>query len=151
LEIIREKTIIFLPSSRIVDQTLCFKNEHFLPKKLDKPIFLKNLDNFFYMFPISNYGNTLLVDDMLHKNMFNPLFNAIFLQTLYSSKVDDNYLLGIVLPYLESLHSFGMRISKLLESNPFGSITHVLPSDLRYEKLALQCCSKCDDTFCTIG
>jgi hypothetical protein len=29
------------------------------------------------MFPSINYGNTLLVDDMTHNNMFNPLFSAI--------------------------------------------------------------------------
>ncbi len=75
----------------------------------------------------------------------------IFLQPFYSSKVDDNYLLGTVFPYLESLHSSRMRVSKFLECNPFKSITHVLPSNLRYEKLALQCSSKCDETFCTIG
>jgi hypothetical protein len=44
---------------------------------------------------------------------------------------------------------FGMRVFKFLECNPFGSITHVLPFNLQYKKLALQCSSKCDDTFCT--
>jgi hypothetical protein len=75
LEIIGEKTIIFLPFSRIVDQTHCFINEHFFAEKLDKPILHKNLDNFFYMFLGTNYGNTLLVDDTPHKNMFNLLFS----------------------------------------------------------------------------
>jgi hypothetical protein len=77
LEIIKEKTIVFLPSSRIIDQMLCFRNEHFLPKRLEKLVFYKNLDNFFHMFLSTNYGNTLLVHDTPHKNMFNPPFSAI--------------------------------------------------------------------------
>ncbi len=48
------------------------------------------------MFPCTNYGNTLLVNDTHHKSMFNPPFNAIFLQTFYSSATDGNYLLEIV-------------------------------------------------------
>jgi hypothetical protein len=77
LEIIKEKTIVFLPSSRIIDQMLCFRNEHFLPERLEKLVFHKNLDNFFHMFLSTNYGNTLLVHDTPHKNMFNPPFSAI--------------------------------------------------------------------------
>lgn len=56
------------------------------------------------MFPSINYGNTLLIDDMTHNNMFNPPFSAIFYQTFYLSKANDNYLLGTIFLYLESLH-----------------------------------------------
>ncbi len=148
LEIIGEKTIVFVPSSRIVDQMFCFRNEHFLLEKPNKHVLHKNLDNFFHMFPGTNYGNTLLIDDMPHKSMFNPPFSAIFLHTFYSSRTNNNYLLKIVLSYLESLHSFGMWVSKFLECNPFGNITHVLLSNPWCEKLALQYSSKCHDIFC---
>jgi hypothetical protein len=77
LEIIKEKTIVFLPFSRIVDQMLCFRNEHVLLKKPKNHVFHKNLDDFFRMFLGTNYGSTFLVHDTLHKSMFNPPFSAI--------------------------------------------------------------------------
>lgn len=77
LEIIKDKTIVFFPSSRIIDQMLCFRNEHFLPERLEKLVFHKNLHNFFRMFLSTNYGNTFLVHDTPHKNMFNLPFSAI--------------------------------------------------------------------------
>ncbi len=45
--------------------------------KFEKPIFHKNLDDFFCLFPSMTFENTLLVDYMPHKNMFNPPFNAM--------------------------------------------------------------------------
>jgi hypothetical protein len=48
LEIIAEKIGVRLSCFRIVDQLFYFRNEYFLPKKPDKPIFHKNLLNFFY-------------------------------------------------------------------------------------------------------
>jgi hypothetical protein len=77
LEIIKEKTIVFLPFSRIIDQTLCFRNEHFLLKKPKNHVFHKNLDDFFRMFLDTNYGSTFLVHDKPHKSMFDPPFSAI--------------------------------------------------------------------------
>ncbi len=41
LDIIAKKTCVFLRTSRILDQTLCLRNDHFLPEKFDKPIFHK--------------------------------------------------------------------------------------------------------------
>ncbi len=72
LEIIDEKTSVCLLSSRIVDQLICFKNDHFLFKKPDKPIFHKSLLDFFVQFLGKTFENTLLTNDMLHKNLFNP-------------------------------------------------------------------------------
>jgi hypothetical protein len=39
----------------------CFRNDHFLPKKLEKPIFHKN---FFHLFFGTTFENTLTIDDM---------------------------------------------------------------------------------------
>jgi hypothetical protein len=77
LEIIAKKTGIHLSSYRIVDQSLCFRNDHFLLQKLDKPVFHKNIF-FFVQFLRMMFENTLLIDDMLHNNLFNPPFSAIF-------------------------------------------------------------------------
>jgi hypothetical protein len=73
LEIIEEKTIVFLPISIIIDQMLCFINEHFFLEKpkLEKHVLHKNLDDFFCIFPSTYYGNTLLVDDT---QVLEPLY-----------------------------------------------------------------------------
>jgi len=71
LEIITKKTRINLLSSRIVDESICFKNDHFLPKKPNKLFFHKNLLDFFVRFLGTMFQNTLLIDDMLHKSLFN--------------------------------------------------------------------------------
>jgi hypothetical protein len=78
LEIIVEKTDVHLLSTRIVDQSICFKNDHFLFNKPDKPIFHKNLLDFFVQFLSTMFENTLLINDTPHKNLFNPPFSAIF-------------------------------------------------------------------------
>ncbi len=119
LEIIIEKTGIPLPSYRIVDQSLCFKNDNFFPQKLNKPIFHKNLFDFFVQFPSMMFKNTLLIDYMLHKSLFNLPFSAIFFEMLYGSHTDTNYLLQTVFPYLVSLHSSKMKVYKFVKLNFF--------------------------------
>jgi hypothetical protein len=103
-KIIKERTGVHLESSRIIDQVICLKNEHFFLEKLEKLILHKNLNTFFGIFLSTNYENTLLVDDTLYKRLFNPPFNAIFLETFYGSQADGDYLFGTVLPYLEASH-----------------------------------------------
>jgi hypothetical protein len=147
LDNITEKTCVFLSPSRILDQTLYFKNDHFLLKKLDKLVFHKNLKNFFYFFPSVTFENTLLVDDMFHKSMFNPLYNAIFFKIFYGSHTNDNHLFHIILIYLESLHFYRMWVYKFVELNPFGNITDMALGDPRYEKLNVRCSAKCNETF----
>jgi hypothetical protein len=97
LEIIRERIGFHLESSRIVNQMLCLKNEHFLPGKPKKPVFHKNLNAFFSVFPSTNYENTLLIDDMPYKSLFNPPFDAIFFERFYGSQTDGEYLFKTVL------------------------------------------------------
>jgi hypothetical protein len=126
LDIIAKKTCVVLPSSKILNQNSYFRNDHFLLEKLDNPIFHKNLKDFFCLFPSTAFDNTLLVVDMPHKSMFNPLCNAIFFETFYGSHIHGNYLLGTIILYLESSHSAGMWVYKFLELNPFGSIMDVL-------------------------
>jgi len=78
LEIITKKIGIHLSSYRIVDQSLCFRNDHFLLQKLDKPVFHKNIFDFFVQFLGMMFENTLLIDDMLHNKKIYPPFSAIF-------------------------------------------------------------------------
>jgi hypothetical protein len=144
-----ETTSVHFKSSRIVVQTLCFISEHFLPKRLENHVFHRNLKAFFSVFLGTNYENTLFVDDTPYESLFNPPFNAIFLETFYRPQVNNNSLFETVLPCLEALHSIGMQV-KSIECNPFGRIIHVLPFDLWYEKLATPCSSKCNDIFCNM-
>jgi hypothetical protein len=148
LDIIVEKTWVLLPVSRILDQTLYFKNDDFLLERPNKPIFHKNLKDFFHHFPSMTFENTLLVDDTFHKSMFNPPYNAIFFKTFYGFSTNGNYFLDIILPYLESLHSSRMQVYKFVELNPFGSIMDMPLGDPRYEKLNARCFIKCHETFC---
>jgi hypothetical protein len=106
-----------------------FKNDHFLFKKLDKPIFHKSLLDFFVQFLGTTFENTLLTDDTPHKNLFNPLL-VPFLKMFYRLHNDINYLLQTIFLFLESLHSFGMRVYKFVQFNPFGSTIDVLLDDL---------------------
>jgi hypothetical protein len=120
------------------------------PKKLDKVVFHKNLKDFIYLFIFfgTNFENTLLIDNMLHKSMFNLPCSAIFFEAFYESPTNGNYLLDIVLPYLESFDLSRMWVYKFVELNPFGSITNLPPSDPHYEKLNAHCSMKCDETIC---
>ncbi len=147
LEIIIKKTNVHLPTYRIVDRSPCLRNDHFLLHKPNKLVFHKNLFDFFVQFPSTMFKNTLLIDDMFHKSLFNLPFSAIKKKTFYKSHSDANYLFQIVLPYLESLHSSGMRVYKFVELNHFGSITNVLPDDPKYAKLITLCSIECDETF----
>jgi hypothetical protein len=100
------------------------------------------------MFPNTTFENTLLVDDMLQKNMFNTPYSAIFFKTFYGSHIDSNYLFCIIFPHLELLHSSRMQVYKFVKLNPFNSIIDVPPNDPWYLKLNVCCSAKCDGTFC---
>jgi hypothetical protein len=98
------------------------QNSHFLSNKLDKPIFHKNLDVLFFAYPYTHGGNTLLVDNMPHKNIFIGPYNVIFLDSFDGHYGEDHYLLGFVFLYLENLHSFGYGVPTFVAHNPFGRI-----------------------------
>ncbi len=100
------------------DQKICMQNAHFLLDKPNKPTFHKNLELFFSMYPYTHVGKTLLKNDTPYKNLFNMPFNAIFLEHFDGVCGKDHYLLGIVLPYLESLHLFECGVSTFVQHNP---------------------------------
>jgi hypothetical protein len=93
-----------------------------LPNNLDKAIFHKNLDILFSPYPYTHAGNTLLVNNMPYKNMFNGPYSAIFLDSFDGCCGEDQYLLGCVFLYLENLHSFGYNVPTFVEHNPFGRV-----------------------------
>lgn len=82
------------------------------------------------------------------KNMFNPLYSAIFFYIFHGSHTNGNYLFEIVLSYLESLHLSRMRVRKFVKLNPFVSIMDMPLGDPQYEKLSVCCSAKCDEFFC---
>jgi len=53
---------------------------HFVLDKPDKPIFHKNLEVFFSIYPYTHTSNMLFIDDMPCKSMFNVPYSAIFLE-----------------------------------------------------------------------
>ncbi len=71
----------------------------------------------------------MLLDNTLHKSMFNPPYSAIFFDIFYESPTNGNYLFNIVLPYLESLRLSKMWVYKFVELNTFGSIIDVPQND----------------------
>jgi hypothetical protein len=116
----------------VLNQTFFIQNPHFLPNKHEKPIFHKNLDVFFIMFRYIHASNTLLVDDTQYKNMFNDLYNAMFLEYFDSRGGDDHYLLRFILLYLENLHSSRYDIPTFVKDNPFGRIRCINQNDQRH-------------------
>jgi hypothetical protein len=119
LDKIKEKTQIILDFSKVLRQESCQKNDHFLAIYLEKPIFHENLDVFFLRFSDMHARNTLLIDDMPYKYIFNDSYYVIFLELFEGSRSDGDYLFSIVLRYLVSLHSFGFNIQTYVRHNPF--------------------------------
>jgi hypothetical protein len=61
--------------------------------------------------------------------MFTELFNAIFVKSFDTFSRDlDDYLTFIILPYLERLHHFGIRVSTFVQQNSFGNIKSIICS-----------------------
>jgi hypothetical protein len=110
------ETQIFINPSRVLNQKFCMQNLHFLSNKPNKPIFLKNFDVLFSMYPYIHTNNTLLIDDMTYKSMFNAPYSAIFWESFDSLRGDDHYVLGTIFLYLEFLHFFEYGVSTSTQS-----------------------------------
>jgi hypothetical protein len=101
------------------------------------------------MYPWICVSNTLLIDDTLYKSLFNESFSAIFLESFDGVYGDDHYLLGIVLPYLESLHLFWYGVSTFVHHNPFGRIRCINRTDPgQFKMLFVKCGNGCIPSFC---
>jgi hypothetical protein len=60
---------------------------------------------------------------------------------------EENDIVGILLPYLKSLHYFGINVPIYVQENPFGAIKHVTKDDTEYITLFGKCSSKCNVSF----
>jgi hypothetical protein len=70
--------------------------------------------------------DTLLVHGTLYKNLFNGSYNVIFVETFDSSIGDNNnYLLAVVLFYLEAFQSSRVGVPTFVKNNLIGSIKHI--------------------------
>jgi hypothetical protein len=105
------------------------QNLHFLPDKLDKPIFHKNLDVFSSTFLYIHVGNMLFVDNTPYKNMFNNVYSANFFKSFDDLSGEDQYLLRSIFLNFKNLHSFGYNVPTLVEHNPFGRIRCINPNN----------------------
>jgi hypothetical protein len=95
LDQIWHKTQIPIHVSRVLNQTFCMWNPHFLLDKPNKPIFCKNIDIFFFTFPYIHASNMLFIDNTPYKSVFNDLYNAIFLELFDDACRENRYLLGL--------------------------------------------------------
>jgi hypothetical protein len=94
--------------------------------QLAKVVYHRNLFDFLVKYPDTHLRNTLLIDDIFHKTCMNLPFNIMFVKSFRHKDVNDNYLVGNNLPYLESLHYFGFSVFTFVKENPFGIIKNVL-------------------------
>ncbi len=69
-----------------------------------------------------------MVDDTPRKSLFNEPFNAIFVETFQNFDIGNNYMLGVLFPYLEVLSG-----PCFVEDNLFGSMTHINQNNLKYK------------------
>ncbi len=65
------------------------------------------------------------------KNMPNPPFNAIFLESYEDVPYDDNYFLRTFLPHLKLFHYYGLRIPTFIKDYPFGAIKNLKEDDVK--------------------
>jgi len=68
-----------------------------------------------------------------------------FIFDLGENNID--YLVGIALSYLESLHYYGLNVLTYVKNNPLGAIKHVTKVDTNYMMLFEKCNNKCNVNF----
>ncbi len=122
----------------------------FLPNKPNKPNFHKNLNVFFSKYLYTHVGNMLFVDDTPCKIMFNGPYIGVLLEIFDGLCGHDNYLLGTILPYLESLHSSEYGVSTFVQHNPFNRIRCISNhgDSWQFKMLFVKCSCGCKPSFC---
>jgi len=91
----------------------------------------------------------LLVDDTPCKIMFNGPYIVVLSEFFDGLHGHDNYLLGIILLYLESLHISEYGVSRFVRHNPFSSIKCISNRDdpRIFKMLFLKCSCGCKPSF----
>jgi hypothetical protein len=69
--------------------------------------------------------------------MFDNLYSAIFFKSLDTLRVEDQCLLGSILPYLENLDSFKYDVPTFVEHNPLSRIRCIDQNNLGLFKMLL--------------
>jgi len=129
---------------RILGQKTYTKNVHFLSSNLEKHVFHKNLDVFFFKYLNACARNTP------YKSLLNGPFNEIFVKTFENFvKDNNNYLLGAIILYLEALQSSRISVPTFGDDNPFNSIRHINWNNPKYKTIFEDCGGSCDVSYCT--
>ncbi len=138
--------------SKVLDQEFYMQNPHFLRNKPNEPNFHKNLNVFFCKYLYFHVGNMLLVDDTPCKIMFNGSYIGVFLEFFDGLCGHDNYLLGTILPYLESLHSSKYGVFTFVHHNPFSRIRCISNRDdpQQFKMLFVKCSCGRNPHFVTL-
>jgi hypothetical protein len=88
-------------------------------------------------------GGSIILGSLHFNDILVPkvsLLHVIF--DLGEGSID--YLLGITLSYLESLHYSRLNVFTYVENNPLGTIKHVIEIDINYMMLFEKCNNKCN-------
>ncbi len=113
----------------------------------DKLIYHNNLFDFFPRYLNTHLGNTLLVDDTFYKTYLNLPFNAIFVESFEYVPKEDNYLMKILLPYLEFFHYSRLSVPTFVELYPFDAIGCIKENNVRFRTLFKKCTMACCTSF----
>ena len=87
----------------------------------EKPIFLKEIDYLWIMFPWCDPTNTLLIDDSEYKVVNNPEYTSIHPEA-YDHRVRSN-INGTIRPYLEKLLRSKMCVREFVSENPLSCLS----------------------------
>jgi len=80
--------------------------------------------------------------------IISPLVSFLF-QSYEEEIVKKYYLVYIVLPHLESLHSSRLSVTIFVEHNPFCVINSSIEVDVKYVMLFEKCSNECSIQFCS--
>jgi hypothetical protein len=69
---------------------------------------------------------------MSYKTCLNLPFNAIFVESYEYTPKEDNYLMKILLLYLEFFHNFGLSVPTFVKLYPFGAIRSIKEGDVKF-------------------
>jgi hypothetical protein len=69
---------------------------------------------------------------MLYKSCQNPPFNVIFIESYEDMPKEENYLLGIFLPYIESFHYSEFTVATFVENYAFDAIRSLKKDDVKF-------------------
>ncbi len=69
---------------------------------------------------------------MPYKTCLNPPSNAIFVESYEYVLKEDNYLMKVLLPYLEFFHYIGLNVPTFVELYPFDAIRCIKENDVRF-------------------